>query len=627
MTARPDPATIEPLLHTASGEPPKSKTGLSFLDSQGEVFEPDREGDRGHSAHVGVLALDNGKWLAWRSGFSINDPQHDTREAALRNSIAYGIRRWRNFECAKHGEKWPYGAAGKVIEWALSLKSPVSREGKPVDGPESVTVAQPSSDREASQSSGASHDTKSDPIVAELVAPSKARKVFPADHTVAMTNPVVNGQPKTVGTCTCGAVFSFAWGQHEKMDAAIEAHWQNFDDLSAKVDGKGQPISETAAGRLPTQPAASESTRADSPAPQPPARVDSPIAEDGDDLLKRAESLAWTDVADLPEQVIVARRGDVGRPILRWHGGKWKLARWLMGFFPEHRIYVEPFGGAGSVLIRKPRVYAEIYNDLDDVVVNLFRVLRDDAKSMRLIEALRVTPFAREEFTDALEAAEDDIERARHLIVRSYMGFGSNAHSGSAVADKTGFKSYTRPDDYRSTGFRANSNRSGTTPAHDWANYPDALPAIVERLRGVIVEQRPAIDVMRQHDGPATLHYVDPPYLPETRSPSNKYDLKHRMYRHELTPDDHRELLTFLKTLEGFVILSGYPAPLYDEALPDWRRETCAAHADGARERTEVVWLNPACAAALDHRHPVLFDLAAFDEANAPPLELESAEP
>lgn len=283
------------------------------------------------------------------------------------------------------------------------------------------------------------------------------------------------------------------------------------------------------------------------------------------------------------------------RPVLRWHGGKWKLAPRILPYFPQHRIYVEPFGGAGSMLMRKARVYAEVYNDLDEVVVNLFRVLRDRAKAARLIELLRLTPFARAEFNEALEAAEDDVERARHLIVRSFMGFGSNAHSSSPVAEKTAFRTFTRPDEYRSTGFRANSNRSGTTPAHDWANYPDALALIVDRLRGVIVEQRPAIDVMRQHDGGATLHYVDPPYLPETRSPANKYDLKHRMYRHELTVEDHRELLAFLRTLEGMVVLSGYPSALYDEALPDWQRVEMKALADGARERTEVLWINPNC--------------------------------
>lgn len=292
------------------------------------------------------------------------------------------------------------------------------------------------------------------------------------------------------------------------------------------------------------------------------------------------------------------------RPVLRWHGGKWKLAPWIIQHFPTHRIYVEPFGGGGSVLLRKAPAYAEIWNDLDDVVVNLFKVLRDQDKAARLAEALRLTPFARTEFDEALLPAEDDVERARHLIVRSFMGFGSNAHSASPVAEKTAFRTFTRPggDRYRSTGFRANSSRSGTTPATDWKNYPDALAGIVERLRGVIVEHRDAREVMAQHDGPDTLHYVDPPYLPETRSPANKYDLKHRMYRHELTREDHAELLAFLETLEGMVVLSGYPSSLYDDSLAGWRRVSIKALADGAREREEVLWLNPACAAALDRQ-------------------------
>lgn len=277
------------------------------------------------------------------------------------------------------------------------------------------------------------------------------------------------------------------------------------------------------------------------------------------------------------------------RPALRWHGGKWKLAPWILQHMPAHRVYVEPFGGAASILIRKPRSYAEVYNDLDDEVVAFFRVLRERDQASRLREQLRLTPFARVEFREAYEKTDDPIERSRRLVIRSFMGFGSNAHSSEQKG-------------HRTTGFRANSNKSGTTPAMDWANYPDAMEALIERLQAVVIECKPAREVMVQHDGPATLHYVDPPYLQETRARGNRYDLAWRMYRHELSREDHAELLDFLAELDGMVMLSGYPDTLYDERLPGWRRVETEAHADGARKRTEVLWLNPACADALDSR-------------------------
>lgn len=264
------------------------------------------------------------------------------------------------------------------------------------------------------------------------------------------------------------------------------------------------------------------------------------------------------------------------RPVLRWHGGKWMLAPWIIGHFPAHRVYVEPFGGAASVLLRKPRSQAEVYNDLDDDVVNLFRVLRSD-RAGELVEALRLTPFARAEFIEAYRMADCPVEQARRLIIRSFMGFGSDGCN-----------------DARPTGFRANSNRSGTTPAHDWVNYPESLSAIVARLTGVIIENRAAIDVMAQHDAARALHYVDPPYLHDTRSKSSG-----KNYRHELTDAEHVELLAFLRTLTGMVVLSGYPSQMYDDALPGWRKVERRALADGARARTEVLWINPAADARL----------------------------
>ncbi|MCW8129608.1 MAG: DNA adenine methylase [Planctomycetota bacterium] len=265
----------------------------------------------------------------------------------------------------------------------------------------------------------------------------------------------------------------------------------------------------------------------------------------------------------------------VTRPLLRWHGGKWLLAPWIIQHLPAHRRYCEPYGGAGSVLLRKKPAHSEIYNDLDDLVVNLFQVLRGP-RANELIEALRLTPFARKEFDLAYEVAIDPVEEARRLVIRSFMGFGSDGFNRDVT-----------------TGFRAYSDRSCTTPAHDWANYPLALRGIVERLRSVVIESRPALDVMRTADEIFTLHYVDPPYLPETRSSkSRKCGGKYHAYRHEMTEQDHRELLDFLPTLRGMVVLSGYPSPLYDQHLKGWIRVERAALADGARQRIECLWLN-----------------------------------
>lgn len=251
-------------------------------------------------------------------------------------------------------------------------------------------------------------------------------------------------------------------------------------------------------------------------------------------------------------------------PILRYHGGKWRLAPWIIQHLPPHRVYVEPFGGAASVLLRKDRSYAEIYNDLDGEVVNVFRVARD--RGDELVRALQLTPFAHQEFDLSYAPADDPVEQARRTVVRSFMGFGSNSHN-------------------KATGFRANSNRSGTTPAHDWRNYPDKLRALIERLQGVAIEQRDALQVMAAHDSADTVHYVDPPYVASTR------DVGHD-YRHELTDADHVALAEHLHHLQGAVVLSGYASPLYDRLYADWQRVERHAHADGARPRVEVLFLS-----------------------------------
>lgn len=276
---------------------------------------------------------------------------------------------------------------------------------------------------------------------------------------------------------------------------------------------------------------------------------------------------------------------EIPRPVLRWHGGKWRLAPWIIAHMPTHHIYVEPFGGAASVLLRKQRLRAECYNDLDQGVVNVFRVVRDPATAADLHRRLALTPFAREEFDWTYEPAVDDVDAAHKAIVRSFFGFGSDSVTRSCR-----------------TGFRARLSDNKAFAANAWRKYADTIPMFCDRLQGVLIENRPAQEIMERFDAPGVMHYVDPPYVVATRSSLVGRSGATHGYRHELTDDDHGDLLEFLIGLQGYVLLSGYPSPIYDAALPGWRRIEMSALADGARPRIEVLWINPAAAAALDER-------------------------
>lgn len=214
-------------------------------------------------------------------------------------------------------------------------------------------------------------------------------------------------------------------------------------------------------------------------------------------------------------------------------------------------------------MLAKPRSKLEVYNDLDGEAVNLFRVLREEG--MALARAVSLTPWAREEQSLSYARSDCAVERARRFLVRSHFGHGCGTH--------------------RKTGFRASGWRQNKLPVHCWGDLPDVIMDSAARMSGVVIEQRPAIEVMQANDRPATVHYVDPPYLPETRDAGSDYAF-------EMSSADHEELLGALQNLSGRVVLSGYASDLYDDALVDWRRIEVAAMADGGRSRTEVIWCN-----------------------------------
>lgn len=277
------------------------------------------------------------------------------------------------------------------------------------------------------------------------------------------------------------------------------------------------------------------------------------------------------------------------RSVLRYYGGKAKLASWIISFFPPHKNYIEVFGGAANVLIRKPRSHTEIYNDLNGDLVNLFRILQDPQRSKELIRLLSVTPFSREEYELAHEYSEDNIERARRLIIRSFQGF--NAMSVNTQASTSGFRSCLR---------------DRTTHYATWADYPNRLLTIIERLQGVCIENQDWQKIIPRFDREDTLFYCDPPYLLETRAewhgPAGTTG-----YSHDMTSGDHEKLLEILNGLKGMVILSGYPSELYDRHLDGWDKKMRVTRGGTSdKERTEVLWLSPSIKKA---RLPLFSDI------------------
>ncbi|EAS5032329.1 DNA adenine methylase [Salmonella enterica] len=271
----------------------------------------------------------------------------------------------------------------------------------------------------------------------------------------------------------------------------------------------------------------------------------------------------------------------IKHPAIRYHGGKFRLASWIINHFPAHRCYVEPFGGAASVLLKKEPSDAEVYNDLDGDVVNLFRVLRSPDSRQSLIDACALTPYSRSEFRCAYEQTDDPIEQARRLIVRATMGFGSAGATKSR------------------TGFRLDTKRNSATAQKIWARQPDNLAAVGSRFAGVLVENRDAIQCMQDHDTASTLHFVDPPYVHDTRVNV----AKNSAYRFEMTNSEHSVLLASLKELSGMVIVCGYDSDLYNDSLSSWKRVTRTTAANGhsgSVQRTECLWINPAAQQKLD---------------------------
>jgi len=267
---------------------------------------------------------------------------------------------------------------------------------------------------------------------------------------------------------------------------------------------------------------------------------------------------------------------------LKWHGGKHYLAQRITALFPPRESYthfVEPFFGGGSVLLaHDPEGKSEVANDLDGELMNFWGVLRDPSSFGLLQRWLEATPFSEQ----AWRLARD---RARRTVGNCDV-YGAYCFFICCRQSLAG-----RMEEFAPLS-RARVRRGMNEQASAWLSAVEGLPAVHERLKRVVVLNRDAIDVIRQQDGLQTLFYLDPPYLHETRTAGD-------VYRHEMTRQQHEELLIVLDGIAGKFLLSGYHDPLYDKAaemygwrLTEFHLPNNAAGGRSKRRMTECVWRN-----------------------------------
>lgn len=258
------------------------------------------------------------------------------------------------------------------------------------------------------------------------------------------------------------------------------------------------------------------------------------------------------------------------KPPFPYYGGKTRVAEEIVRLLPAHRHYVEPFFGAGSVLLAKPQITMETVNDINGDIVAFFRVLRD--RLPELERACMLTPHSREEFGDARNRPDDldDIERARRVFVNLSQG-------RAASLRKTGWAHFVNPGTMSHAGSRANYLHT----------MVGRFAPVAERMLGVSIENRDAlqlIDEYGRHD--EVLLYVDPPYLANTRT-SRGYEAEFDSIA------QHTQLLDALRACRAAVILSGYESDLYEQLLTGWHVHALAGARNQRNTPTrEVVWSN-----------------------------------
>lgn len=239
---------------------------------------------------------------------------------------------------------------------------------------------------------------------------------------------------------------------------------------------------------------------------------------------------------------------------------------------------MEPYFGGGSVLFANdPTGISEVVNDLNSELFDFWRCLQNQREFAEFARIVQAIPFSQDEW----RAAIGNGEFVGGRVARAVAFFVKNRQSLAGRMDSFAPLSRNR------------TRRGMNEAASAWLSAVEGLPAVHARLKRVVVLCDDGVKVIRQQDGVRTLNYIDPTYLPETRYAGGGE------YKHEMTPEQHEELLDTLGGIKGRFILSGYPSKMYDSYATrfGWRCERIqidnkASGRKTKEKKTECLWYN-----------------------------------
>lgn len=206
--------------------------------------------------------------------------------------------------------------------------------------------------------------------------------------------------------------------------------------------------------------------------------------------------------------------------LVKRYGGKSYLADWIIGHFPTHKTYVEPFCGSCSVLFAKPPSNSEVINDLDANIIHAFEVAR--TQPYELAALLWATPYSNANWR---KAAAGDLEQAALFIAKTQQFYAGGTRTSTFSIDA------------------GHANKSKSKVWADW--FQRVLPAFL-RLKDVqILNEDGCKTIERFYQDPNALIYCDPPYL------GHETEYGARV--------DYTRMVSLLRGAKCHVIVSEYP--------------------------------------------------------------------